>query len=120
MRKMQSTFKSNLLQALIISFIFNILSVVQRRYTNEGEENSFFNKRSTCNQTITAYWLGLTAHLQNFSSYKLLTSFTLNPKLILVVPLTVGNTIPEGQTGSVLTSVKTVDQSFKCECIFTC
>lgn len=83
---------------------------MQRGYTHEGEENTFVNKRSTFDHMITAYWLGLTAHLQNFSSYKLLTSFTLNPKLILVVPLAVGNTIPEGQMGSVLTSVKTVDQ----------
>lgn len=117
MREMQITFNSNLLQALIISFIFNILSVVQHM---RGREDSFFNKRSTFNQMITANWLGLTAHLQNFSSYKLLTSFTLNPKLILVVPLTVGNTIPEGQTGSVLTSVKTAVQSLKWECVFTC
>lgn len=78
---------------------------MQPGYTHEGEENTFVNKRSTFNHAITAYWLGLAAHLQNFSSYKLLTSFTLNPKLILVVPLTVGNTIPEGQTRSVLMTV---------------
>ena len=53
------------------------------------------------------------AHLQNFSSYKLLTSFTLNSKLILVVPLTVGNTIPEGQTGSDPTSAKTVQSKLE-------
>lgn len=75
---------------------------MQPGYTNECEENKFVNKRSTFNHAITTYWLGLTAHLQNFSSYKLLTSITLNPKLILVVPLTVGNTIPEGQTRLVL------------------
>lgn len=78
---------------------------MQPGYTNESEENKLVNKRSTFNHAITLYWLGLTAHLQNFSSYKLLTSFTLNPKLILVVPLTVGNTIPEGQTRSVLRTV---------------
>lgn len=118
MRKIQTTFKNKLLEALIISLIFNILLVLQRGCDSEG--NSFFLKRSTFNQMITAFWLGLTAHLQNFSSYELVTSFTLNPKLILVVPLTVGNTIPEGQTTSDLTFTKTVGQSLKCECIFTC